>query len=166
MGYFNDFLLIKIEENGNDEWDQTYCGGSAKSVQQTTDEGYIITGYTRTYDTDIWLVRLGSEVNAEDNTISNSDNLISNLTNYPNPFNPTTKIHFTTKEISNVRIDVYNIKGQLVKSLVNEQQDAGDHSVIWNGDDEVGNSVGSGVYLYKLRVNGKFKTTRKCLLLK
>jgi len=86
--------------------------------------------------------------------------------NYPNPFNPATKIHYSIKEKSIVRIVVYNIKGQLVKSLINGQQNAGDHSVIWNGNDEFNKPVSSGIYFYKLNVNGKTEAVKKCLLLK
>ena len=86
--------------------------------------------------------------------------------NYPNPFNPTTTISFSIPQESNVDLIVYNIKGQKVKTLVNSDLDRGNHSVIWNGVDESGKSVSSGVYFYKLSVNGKSKSVKNCLLLK
>ncbi|RLC55395.1 MAG: hypothetical protein DRH89_07770 [Candidatus Cloacimonadota bacterium] len=88
------------------------------------------------------------------------------LTNFPNPFNPTTTIEFSIKNNSKVNLSIYNIKGQKIKTLTNKVLDAGDHSIIWNGDDELGKVVSSGIYFYKLNVNGKTVAVKKCLLLK
>ncbi|MCK4312468.1 MAG: right-handed parallel beta-helix repeat-containing protein [Candidatus Cloacimonetes bacterium] len=91
--------------------------------------------------------------------------------NYPNPFNPETTIRFTTETTENTetcppwRIVIYNIKGQKVKTLVNEVLPAGEHSVIWNGRDSNGNRVSSGIYFYKLQ-SGKFEETKKMILIK
>lgn len=86
--------------------------------------------------------------------------------NYPNPFNPTTTISFSIPEESKVDLSIYNIKGQKVKSLVKESFKSGNHSVIWVGNDDTGRPVSSGVYFYKLNVNGKSESVKKCLLLK
>ena len=88
------------------------------------------------------------------------------LNNYPNPFNPSTTIEFLIKNDSNVELTIYNIKGQKVKTLTNDQYAKGNHSVVWNGNDDLGEPFGSGVYLYKLNVNGKTEAVKKCLLLK
>ena len=88
------------------------------------------------------------------------------LRNYPNPFNPTTTISFSIPEESKVEFTVYNIKGQKVKVLTNNNYDKGSHSVSWDGVDESGKSVSSGVYFYNLKVNGKDKAVKKMLLLK
>jgi len=89
------------------------------------------------------------------------------LQNYPNPFNPTTIIKFsTTVSTENVELVIYNLKGQKVQTLVNETIPAGEHSVFWNGKDEYGNSVSSGLYFYKLIINNKTEAVKKCLLLK
>ncbi|MDP8267869.1 MAG: FG-GAP-like repeat-containing protein [Candidatus Tenebribacter davisii] len=90
----------------------------------------------------------------------------SMLINYPNPFNPETKIVFSLPESAEVQLDIHNIKGQKIKSLLNDQVIAGEHSIVWNGKDASGKKVGSGVYLYKLNVNGKIEAVKKCLLLK
>jgi len=159
--------LIKTDENGDDEWNQTYNIGSsdvARSVQQTTDGGYIVTGYCSLSIFDAWLMKLGPEGSIANNTIAES--IISNLSNYPNPFNPTTTISFSIPDESSVDLIVFNIKGQKVKSLVKESFESGNHSILWDGDDDFGNSVASGVYLYKLNVNGKIEAVKKCLLLK
>ena len=86
--------------------------------------------------------------------------------NYPNPFNPTTSISYSLAEEGDVHISIYNVKGQLIKELVNDHQDAGEHSVIWNGDDNYDKRVSSGIYFYKLQSAGKLIDTRKMVLLK
>ena len=90
----------------------------------------------------------------------------SKLKNYPNPFNPSTTIEFSINNDSRIELSVYNIKGQKVKTLANNEFERGNHSIIWNGDDESNKFVSSGLYYYKLTVNGKTRAVNKCLLLK
>ena len=99
-----------------------------------------------------------------DNNMVSSTKLFGN---YPNPFNPTTTISFETANLhENARIEIYNLKGQKVKQLISNQVSAGQHSVIWDGTDFNDQPIGSGIYFYKLIVNGKTKAMNKCLLLK
>lgn len=86
--------------------------------------------------------------------------------NYPNPFNPETTISFSIPDDSKIELSVFNIKGQKVKSLVKDSFESGTHSVIWNGKDDNNKSVSSGIYFYKLNVNGTSKQIRKCILMK
>jgi len=88
------------------------------------------------------------------------------LINYPNPFNPSTTIEFSINNDSKIDILVYNIKGHKIKTLVHNEFTKGSHSVVWNGEDEKNKTVSSGLYLYKLNVNGKMAAMKKCLLLK
>jgi len=85
--------------------------------------------------------------------------------NYPNPFNPSTTISFTLPKDGPVTIDVYNIKGQKVRSLVSDSFQAGQHSVVWAGDNDYHYSVGSGIYFYRMAA-GDYVAVRKMLLLK
>ncbi len=85
--------------------------------------------------------------------------------NYPNPFNPETTISFTTKKNGPVSIDVFNIKGQKVRTLLNENRQAGNHIVVWNGKDDSGNSLASGVFFYRMK-SGKYTSTKKMILMK
>ncbi len=80
--------------------------------------------------------------------------------NYPNPFNPTTTISFSLPEASDVKLEVYNINGQVVTTLANSYFEAGNHAISWDGRE-----TASGVYLYKLQA-GIFNETKKMLLLK
>lgn len=84
---------------------------------------------------------------------------------FPNPFNPSTTISFTLKTAETVTVDIYNQKGQLVKTLVNSPMTAGTHSVNWNGTDAKGTNVASGLYFYRMQ-SGKYSSTRKMVLMK
>jgi hypothetical protein len=86
--------------------------------------------------------------------------------NYPNPFNPQTTIAFSLKERGRVRIAVFNVAGQLVKTLLDESRAAGSYTdVRWDGTSGVNQPVASGVYWYRL-VAGSFSQSRKMVLLK
>ena len=85
---------------------------------------------------------------------------------FPNPFNPTTTISFSIPEESKVDIAIYNLKGQKVKQLVSDQLAGGQHSTVWNGEDEAEKQVASGIYFYQMNVNGKTKAVKKCLMVK
>ncbi len=87
------------------------------------------------------------------------------LSNHPNPFNPSTTISFSIPNDSNVELSVYNIKGQKVRQLVSDQLSVDEHSVLWDGRDSNNKSVSSGIYFYRLKV-GKFEKTKKMILMK
>ncbi len=110
--------------------------------------------------------RIDSTDDGVDNeNVENIPQINSLAQNYPNPFNPETSIAFTTKESGNVAIEIYNVRGQKVKTLLNDYRKAGSHSVVWNGKDDNNKAVASGVYFYKMR-NGKFSSTKKMILMK
>jgi hypothetical protein len=85
--------------------------------------------------------------------------------NYPNPFNPSTEIRFALPKSCEVHVEVLNVLGQTVRTLTSGLQTAGTHFVTWDGTDERGNSVASGVYFYRI-VSDEFTTSRKMVLLK
>jgi len=109
-----------------------------------------------------------------------NDNIVNNLSavkikeipaqfaisqNYPNPFNPTTSIKFAIPENVNVNLEVYNMLGQKVKTLINGEQEAGYYTVNWDGTNEFGSKVSSGIYIYRI-IAGKNVSTMKMNLLK
>mgnify|MGYP006279408213 CR=1 FL=1 len=85
--------------------------------------------------------------------------------NYPNPFNPETSISFQLAESSDVELSIYNLKGQLIKRFIKNSLSAGNHNLKWNGKNKNGDSVGSGIYLYKLKIKDQ-TFIEKCILLK
>jgi len=85
--------------------------------------------------------------------------------NYPNPFNPVTKISYSVKEPVNVTMEIYNIRGQLVKGLVNEVKETGNYTILWNGTNNSNKSVSSGVYFYKMKTQN-YNSTKKMILMK
>jgi len=85
--------------------------------------------------------------------------------NFPNPFNPTTTINFSIPSNSNVTIQVYDILGRHVKTLVSGKYSAGNYNVMWNARDEFGASVSAGVYFYTIKA-GTYHSTKRMLLLK
>ncbi|MCB0261099.1 MAG: T9SS type A sorting domain-containing protein, partial [Calditrichaeota bacterium] len=85
--------------------------------------------------------------------------------NYPNPFNPETVISYRLSVVSDLTLAVYNLLGEKIVTLVDARQGAGRHQVRWNGRDENGQPVSSGVYIYRLRA-GSFVQSRKMILVR
>jgi hypothetical protein len=89
--------------------------------------------------------------------------------NHPNPFNPQTTISFvapgTAGEKAHVSLGIYDLRGRLVRNLLNADMEAGSHQVVWEGRDERGNRVSSGAYLYRLQTEGQ-TVTRKMMVTK
>ncbi|MGB2980097.1 MAG: FlgD immunoglobulin-like domain containing protein [Candidatus Zixiibacteriota bacterium] len=85
--------------------------------------------------------------------------------NHPNPFNPETEISYSLPEAAQVKVSVYNMLGQKVKTLLNEYQAAGHKTINWDGTDERGNKAASGIYFYRIKA-GEFEDTKKMILMK
>jgi hypothetical protein len=85
--------------------------------------------------------------------------------NFPNPFNPETSIAFSMANEGNVSIEIFNIRGQRINTLLNETRTAGQHQVVWNGKDEQGRSMSSGIYFYRM-VTDEFTSTKRMVLMK
>lgn len=97
--------------------------------------------------------------------LANLPRILSLGQNYPNPFNPSTKIVFTTTDSRHTELTVYSLRGTRVKTLLDTELEAGRHEVVWDGRDERGARVPSGVYFYLLESGGR-SITRKMLVLK
>jgi len=85
--------------------------------------------------------------------------------NYPNPFNPETSIRYEVPTTSKITLEIFNILGQKLKTLLDEKKTPGQYSVIWDGTNELGHKVSSGLYIYRLEGDG-FVKNRKMILLK
>jgi hypothetical protein len=105
-----------------------------------------------------------SAVEDEENQVAlRPDNFELNQ-NYPNPFNPGTQIEYTLQRPAQVSLTIYNLLGQKVKVLVSERQSAGSYQITWDGKNEQGRISSSGIYFYRLEVNGVPQTKRMVLL--
>ncbi len=124
---------------------------------------YDLAGNPRIYGDEIdlgayeWQGQVGVEDLVESPIIS--------ISNYPNPFNPETTISYSIAKVAKVKLDIYNLKGQLVKTLVNKELNAGSHSVNWDGKDMNDRSVSSGVYFYRL-TTPDFTQSKKMIMMK
>jgi len=96
---------------------------------------------------------------------TNTPDIQWNLQNYPNPFNPKTIISFSLAEAGNVSLEIYNVKGQKVKTLINKEFELGQHQISWDGTDDDGKLVSSGVYCYKMKC-GDYTSAKKMILMK
>ena len=94
----------------------------------------------------------------EDTSIPASTEL---LQNYPNPFNPSTEISYSLQHEAQVTLSVFSTRGELVRTLLNEKVQAGNHTVSFNGE-----GLNSGIYFYRLSVNDKVVASKKMILLK
>jgi hypothetical protein len=117
-----------------------------------------------TMSNDVWniLIDAGGVLSIHGDVIPNVYALHQN---YPNPFNPTTILRYDLPEDTQVRITIYDIMGREVRTLFNNQQNAGYKSVIWNATNNQGQPISAGVYLYSIEAGG-FRQTKKMILLK
>jgi hypothetical protein len=120
----------------------------------------------RSYDYTLGVVLMDdSEVLSHAVSVKTKSYELALYQNHPNPFNPTTTISFTLPERVHVNLSIYNIEGKLIKRIAEKSYEAGYQEVSWDGTENRGNNVGSGVYFYRLKA-GKKVLTKKMVLLK
>ncbi|MFZ5981021.1 MAG: T9SS type A sorting domain-containing protein, partial [Candidatus Zixiibacteriota bacterium] len=127
-----------------------------------------VTGDTTIYlDKNIKAARfiVGNNDYAEDEISPLLPGMLTLYQNYPNPFNPETVISFALPKTAPMRLEIFNILGQKVTTLLDRPMPAGINTVVWDGHSESGGKVSTGVYLYRLQ-SGSFTQTKKMLLLK
>ena len=117
----------------------------------------------QTYDSAFGFNRLALPVPVQVQTRPAAFALASN---YPNPFNPATTIKYSLPQAADVKLIVYNVLGQPVRTLIAEHQSAGRYTVEWDATNDNGHSLSTGMYFYRLAAGGEFLETRKMLLLK
>jgi len=164
-GYTNEFhgdtgWILNVDNYGNLLWKKelvyNYFGASIGSSINTSDSCYIALGHS--YFTNI-LYKLCPTPNS----INNHQNKIETFRlfqNFPNPFNPTTKIKYELPKSEKVKIEIFNLLGQKIETLLNKQMPTGIHKIEFNGQ-----KLPSGVYLYRIEA-GKFQYIRKMILLR
>ena len=108
---------------------------------------------------------LGNTTEVGEGTEENLPGSFGLSQNYPNPFNPTTEIRYSLPSRGHVNLSVYNILGQRVATLVDKEQPAGVYRVQWDGCDDNGQTLATGIYLYQIRTGANIES-KKMLLLK
>jgi hypothetical protein len=169
----DDVYLVKIDESGNVLWTWVFGGSideAGRSVQETSDGGYVIAGNIGSYAGEYWdfyLIKTSPEIVAIGEGESPLISLPKSYTlhqNYPNPFNPLTTISFELPEDwrsdGKVNLIVYDIRGKLVRTLVDSVMLPGVYRIHWDGRNHTGESVSSGIYLYTLKSGDKIYTKK------
>jgi len=161
-----DVLLIKTSSNGDVIWSATYGGVNVDlgySVDQTSDNGFIILGCTNSSGNggqDLYLLKLESSIsniNTDKNYILPGKFIL--FQNYPNPFNPSTRIKYELSKSEKVKIEVFNMLGQKIETLTTKSMSAGLHEIEFTSKD-----LPSGVYMYRIQA-GEFQEVKKMILL-
>ena len=151
FSFINDEVVNIGEKHDNDiAILGTYFFPESKKMVQRAGSGVFV------YDFDYKLPDLDPEIKQPKTRL---------FSNYPNPFNPETNISFEIAKDGHVAIDIYNIRGQKVKSLLNDNFTSGEHFTVWNGTDDNGQKMGSGIYLYRM-VSDDATLIKKMVLLK
>jgi hypothetical protein len=174
-GSTNPIINANISVGTQGYWNMTYSDGTGYYYFDLPNGMYSLDcwkdGYLGFHEDEIIInndnvvfdIYMIPDVGSEDELILPASSLSQN---YPNPFNPETTISFSVTQTSSfVTIEIYNIKGQQVHILVNEVFSAGKHSVLWDGRDDYGEPVSSGLYFYKLKA-GAFSSVKKMILIK
>jgi len=178
----SDIYLLKLDRDYNVEWSNTIGrdlveNGDEKrfrgnDVTETVDGGYLITGFKRVeieWDKyqDLCIVKTNNKGQLTDviETKTKIPLTFELSQNYPNPFNPSTEIEFQLLKQDMVSLKIFDLLGNEIETLLNEEKEKGCYKVKWDGKDKNGVSVGTGVYLYQLRT-GVFEQSRKMILLK
>ncbi len=174
----NDIFVAKIDSDGNWLWALGAGGyGWEQSFGVTLDStgNIFVTGSYQdiayfgddsiqsTDDYDLFVAKI--DTSPLSITVSDPINKAHLYQNYPNPFNPETSIQFNINHDTFVSLEIYNTKGQLVKTLHKGQLQSGLHTMSWNGTDSRGNNVSSGIYLYRL-ITDQYQSSKTMLLLK
>jgi len=167
-----DFLIIRTDADGDTLWTKTIGGDYgeyATDIRQTSDGGYIVVGRTESFGAGYWdfyVVKLAPDnPSAADDIASPRPTAFSLGANYPNPFNPGTTIEYALDRRAVVRIDIVNLLGQTVRTLVHGPKEAGSYRITWDGTDDAGRPAATGVYFYRLQADSAVRA-RKMLLLK
>lgn len=149
----NDGIIDSNEQNPS----FTYTTEGTYTVSLTISDGSVTI-----YETKEDYINVDA-TSAENEMIPSTSKLVGS---FPNPFNNSTTIQYDLKQKANIRIEIFNTRGQKVVTLLDGNKDADLHSVIWNGNNSSNDPVSSGLYLYKLTVDNKLIDIKKCVLMK
>ena len=165
-----DVYLIRTDSLGNSLWTKTVGGSThdrGHDINFTSDGGYIITGFTRSFgagDKDMYLIKTETDPSSIEEKKHDKNNFLI-LQSKPNPFKNRTLIRYSLPKKNSVEIIIYNILGQEVRTLVKRREEAGTHSVIWDGKDNASKDLTCDIYFLKFKA-GECKSIHKLVLLR
>ena len=158
--------------------DKVFINGKkikSKFIKKWQSKKIIITNYALTkgkyefkifvngIESNIYLYKVKKPQNLSKKSLLPNKFLLSQ--NYPNPFNPTTEINYIIPEVAYVNLSIFNPSGVKIKTLTNENKNEGSYKILWDGTNEMGFKVGSGIYFYRIKA-GKFIKVKKMILLR
>ncbi len=172
-GYWKG-LLWRVDSQGETKWKRAFGGDKEDifwNVLETDDQCYLAVGYTNSTGngaSDLFVVKVDStgEATAIPQPARTLPSQFTLGQNYPNPFNPTTTIPVRLKKRGQVQVEIFNSNGAKVAVLGPKNFNAGTHNLIWNARGLDGKLLPSGIYIYRLWVNGKYYAHRKMILLR
>jgi hypothetical protein len=168
--YRKSFKILNVATGAvvfeKNDWNYSY---STPAVWDIDNDGQLECSFTRTeypsglyYYQEVFSTGSAVIISSPRETIPEAFNLKQN---YPNPFNPLTTVEFYLDQSSDVSLDIYDLQGGLVRTLVKRYMDKGDHKIVWDGKNEHGSPAASGVYMYHLNAGGK-SDSKKMIVLK
>jgi hypothetical protein len=159
--------VVRTNWQGDTLWTQTYGGSNfdiAYSIQQTIDSGYVVAGVTNspsgTVQGDFYVVKMGPDRVSDVGMSPPSLTRFELNPNYPNPFNPSTTISFSLSTESKVKLEVFDVTGRQVTTLINQTVQLGEHQAVFDGS-----GLPSGIYFARL-ISQHEQATQKLLLVK
>jgi ligand-binding sensor domain-containing protein len=153
---------VFLSPNNGISWTAVNTGLTNPVVRSLAVNGADLFAGTR--DGGVWRRPLSEMVTAVEDDFSQVPVGFTLEQNYPNPFNPSTTIRYQLSKTIQVVLKVYNIFGQEVRTLVNERQPAGVNSVVWDGRDQSGKVVSSGIYIYRLQAGESIQSRKMTLV--
>jgi hypothetical protein len=161
----NDLAQFKFDGNVIHTWQWTAgASGGTSPLQLDANDFFGATANDEMYFDDYLFEPRGPITGIDDNGLQTPQEFALQQ-NYPNPFNPTTTIRYALKENADVTLKIYNVLGQLVKTLVNTKQTVGFKEVQWDGTNDFGVKVASGIYIYRIQAND-FVQSKKMVMMK
>ncbi len=139
------------------DWNERYGHQHLEYISGKEDVWYVALGHLYLYEL---MANVDYQTTDIDYTNNNVPTEVSLSQNYPNPFNPTTSIKYSINKATNIKLEIYNINGQLNETLVNKNQNIGVYNIAWNAS-----NYSSGIYYYRLS-SPEFNISKKCLLVK
>ncbi len=164
-------FLAKLDANADTVWSTSQGGDGADRalfVDEASNHQIIVLGhwYGSTSAAEFYALKFEESIlGVRDDLVSLVPDGYTLAQNYPNPFNPRTMIEFSLSRTSDVELDIYNVLGQRITTLLDGPMTPGDYQMPWDGQDSFGRAVASGLYFYRLRA-GDFAASRKMILLK